>query len=70
MNLSARSVVALLSHPIQEENGTSGMKDGQIRRRDSGPQGLRFQIFLGFGEPVPGLEQRLLALGPGGLHLA
>lgn len=70
LQVKTNAVVALLSHPITEENGTGEMLDGQIRRRDSGPQGLRVQIFLGFREPVPGMEQRLLALGPGGLHLA
>lgn len=31
LQVKTDAVVALLSHPISEENGTSGMKDGQIR---------------------------------------
>ena len=70
LQVQANAIVALLPHPISEENGTGGMKDRQVRRRDSGPQGFCLQVLFSLREPVPGLEQRLLALGPGRLHLA
>jgi hypothetical protein len=31
LKVQANAVVALLTHPIPEENSTGGMKDGQVR---------------------------------------
>jgi hypothetical protein len=62
LQVQAYAVVALLPHPVPEENVTDGMKDCQVRQRKGGSISLCLQVLFSLGEPVPGLEQRLLAL--------